>query len=131
MIILLIFIAAAIVFTILMIDDIFYNSFLEIDNPFFEVIGVIIDFLTAIMLICYLGTCLSIPYDTYETNIVYENLIQRKEISSTTDVHLYEDIMDWNTQYEKYKYKSESKWISCFYPKEVIENVDVIEYEIP
>ena len=96
MIIFLIFIAAAIVLTILMITDTFYN-------PFLFAIGLIIDVITVIMLICYLDTRLSIPYDTYRTNINYVNLIQRKEIASMTDVNLYKDIMDSNTQYEKYK----------------------------
>ena len=123
MIILLILIAALIFFLICMIKDYFISKV-------FNIISILVIGFTLIMLAFVLVVHLSISQNKVKWNTIYENLIQRQEIGNSTDINLYNDITEFNTSYEIYKSNSESIWNSCFYPKKVIEDVNVINYEI-
>ena len=123
MVILLILIAASIVFSILMVVDYFINIA-------FSIISIFVVSFTLIILTFVLVTHLSIPQNKTKFDTVYKNLVQRQEIGSSTDTNLYNDITEFNTAYETYKSNSESIWGSCLYPNKVIEDVNAINYEI-
>ena len=124
MIILLILIASSIFFLICMTKDYFISKV-------FNIVSILVVGFTLIILTFVLVVHLSISQNKVKWDTVYENLIQRQEIGSSTDINLYNDITEFNMSYEIYKNNSKSIWSSCFYPKKVIEDVNVINYEIP
>lgn len=126
--------------------DLSYDSILYKVNKFFNNEKVMILWF-AIFLISAISTVLClvliISYNVGAKDTIYDNKIKYYDIcnkaenvvkNSTEEELVKSEIIEWNHEVLKYKSGYNNPWISWFYNKEVLDNMDYIEYpgiEVP
>lgn len=79
----------------------------------------------------------SVKDTIYDNNIKYYDICNKAEnvVKNSTEEELVKsEIIEWNHEVLKYKSGYENPWVSWFYNKEVLDNLDYIEYpgiEVP
>ena len=79
----------------------------------------------------------SVKDTIYDNNIKYYDICNKAEnvVKNSTEEELVKsEIIEWNHEVLKYKSGYNNPWVSWFYNKEVLDNMDYIEYpgiEVP
>ena len=127
-------------------DNLAYNSILYKINKFINNEKFIPLWVTT-LLISAVSTALCIVllinYNLEEKDTIYDNKIKYYDIcnkaenvvkNSTEEELVKSKIIEWNHEVLKYKSGYNNPWISWFYNKEVLDNMEYIEYpgiEVP